>query len=130
MDYVKSSQMEVPAADNCPQAKNMVISVCMRDVWRELLGLKPEECQNLATEDIDKVLDQHFKAVAIDDESDSVSRRRKSLSKVSIDRDHLVNFVEKRGQRRGSAIITHMISALDTTSDGQVTRAEFEALIH
>lgn len=131
MDYVRSSGMKVPYPDSCPQAKNAVINICMKDAWRDLFGLTSDKCQTLSAAEISKVLDDHFKEVAVDETLDSESIRRKSLSSMKIDKKHLMHFVEKKGMpRKGSMLIAQMIKALDANKDGEVNRKEFEDLVH
>jgi len=130
MNYVSSSGMVVPDAEGCPQGKNLVISVCMKDAWRELVGLSEEACHKSTAAEINSSLDEHFKEVAYNSDIDPTSKRGAAVGALQIDQQHLVKFVEKKGMRKNSVMLAEMIKSLDVDHDGMINRKDFEYLIH
>eukprot|EP00928_Gymnodinium_smaydae_P022046 TRINITY_DN18642_c0_g2_i1.p1 TRINITY_DN18642_c0_g2~~TRINITY_DN18642_c0_g2_i1.p1 ORF type:complete len:629 (+),score=61.69 TRINITY_DN18642_c0_g2_i1:285-1889(+) len=118
--YAKEN-LVVPDLESCPQAKNVVIEHCMKQAWRDLLGVS---------------------GLCAQDQTDSSTSRdplkeglRKAFAKLDANGDGVIDADELRrhiksttGATPSAALLSRMMDTLDVNKDGRLDVAEFIAL--
>jgi hypothetical protein len=134
MTYVRAggdanNALTVPDLEACPPTKQLIIEVCMKDAWRELLQIsKPDASAPAPTS-------ASGGSTGAAPEAPSL-KLSSSFSQLDLDNDGEINaddlkrFVTRTGkERRGTVLVGHMIQSLDRDGNGMVSLKEFEQLL-
>jgi len=114
--YVKNN-VTIPDAEACRPVKEMVIELCMKEAWRDLIGvdhLEGHEHEHLSPEVLQQGLDKAL--LELDANHDGV-----------VSRQELEDFLRARG--KNLALVERLIATLDVDGDGAISKEEFKQLV-
>ena len=119
LGYVQEN-VPVPDVEACLPIKEIVISACMKDAWRSLLGFDEWDTDKdgvVSPEELDVGIGKVF-AEADKDNSGSIAL------------DELATFISNSKGRTpaSTALLSNMIKALDTNGDGEIDANELRAI--
>ena len=119
LGYVQEN-VPVPDVEACLPIKEIVISACMKDAWRSLLGFDEWDTDKdgvVSPEELDVGIGKVFKEADKDNSG-------------SIALDELATFISNSKGRTpaSTALLSNMIKALDTNGDGEIDANELRAI--
>ena len=129
LNYVSQQERPVPAIEACLPLKELIVSACMKEAWRKLLGHKEmwslpvssadvrRQSLNFATSEAFANLDANGDGHI--DSAELMAALRKSSSLVC-----------DGGSSALPALMANMIRALDVSPNGMVSLEEFRQLAH
>jgi hypothetical protein len=115
--HVKTSGLRVPDEEECLPVKQIVLSVCMKDAWRQLLGLgewKPGTGSDLKKKELKEKVVARFQELDKD--------KSGFLSKAEIKSE-----LEK--QKLHTGLLERMLDDIDTSNDDRISVSELASVV-
>lgn len=113
VDYVRSSGLHVPGTECCTPSKHSVLKACMRDAWRQLLGLDPWNARH----------PQRVPQAEVRQRIGEIFRQMDSNKDGWVSREECATFLSSKKV----PLVTRMFEELDVHTDGRIS---LEAFIH